>query len=188
MLLEPLNGHHEPCWAAVGVRIFEISGCGIHRGTRGGHSGASGEVARAVLVPRSQLHRLNCVGIELGDGRLRLAGKALEALHAPRYPPSSIPTETEAKFSLGSEKMASWLSGYSRGVDARRRLHGCSAELAIRYGQPQFITEDICYSHSGGPGEPRGVTRDPRGRPPRRPDGPDGVGRARRHIPGREKG
>ena len=51
-----------------------------------------------------------------------------------------------------------------------------------------FFTENNCYSHLGGPGEPRGATRDPRGRDLRRPDGPDDDGLARRHSPAGEKG
>ena len=50
-----------------------------------------------------------------------------------------------------------------------------------------FHTHD-CSSHLGGPGEPGGATRDPRGRDLRRPDGPDDDGRSRRHFPGRVKG
>ena len=45
-----------------------------------------------------------------------------------------------------------------------------------------------CSSHLGGPGEPQSATRDPQGRPPRRPDGPDDEGVARRHFPSPKKG
>ena len=40
---------------------------------------------RRVPVPRSQLHRLVADGIELVDGRLRLAGKASETLRSSSY-------------------------------------------------------------------------------------------------------
>ena len=50
-----------------------------------------------------------------------------------------------------------------------------------------FHTHD-CSSHLGGPGEPGGATRDPRGRDLRRPDGPDDDGRSRRHFPGGGRG
>ena len=41
---------------------------------------------------------------------------------------------------------------------------------------------------SGGPGEPSGATRDPRGRPGRPPDCPDGRRTAPTHVPAWEKG
>ena len=57
--------------AGDGRRVYDPVGDGIHQGTRGGHYGTPGTVARRVPVPRSQLHRLVADGIELGDGRLR---------------------------------------------------------------------------------------------------------------------
>ena len=58
----------------------------VHREVR--RMGATpGMVARRVPVPGSQLHRLVADGIELVDGRLRLAGKASETLRSSSYLP-----------------------------------------------------------------------------------------------------
>ena len=140
-------------------------------------------------VPVTRLS-FSCRGIDqlpVADGRSDLAGKASESFPGAWYPPSSICWERKAKFSLGSEQMASWLSGYSCGVQHNRCLHGCSAvRVKIDRSVPNS-TGNNCSSHLGGPGEPQSATRDPQGRPPRRPDGPDDEGVARRHFPGKEK-
>ena len=80
------------------------------------------------------------------------------------------------------------LHGPPKGCPARSALAGLQRRTRRGDRPTLFFTENNCYSHLGGPGEPRGATRDPQGRPPRRPDGPDDDGRARRHFPGWVKG
>ena len=65
--------------------------------------------------------------LELGGGRLRMAGKALESFFATSYPLSTYPWDRGAKSSTTSEQVASSLSGYPSGVQHDRRLQRCRA-------------------------------------------------------------
>ena len=169
-------------------RDLEPVGLGIDFGVDNDHHGTSGHIAQEVSDIAAQF---TCQGgkvLHLGGGRLRMAGKALESFPAAWYPLSTYPWDRGAKSSTASEQVASWLSGYPCGVRHDRRLHGCSAVRAEETRDTFQRTENNCYSHLGGPGEPRGATRDPQPRPPRRPDGPDDEGVARRHFPAGERG
>ena len=91
-------------------------------------------------------------------------------------------------FAVASAKLTSWFGvwvGVHRGIGLTGKER---AELGHEYRHIFARTENNCSSHLGGPGEPRGATRDPQGRPPRRSDGPDDEGVARRHVPGGERG
>ena len=152
------------------------------------HRRASDELVRCTTVIAAQFScRLN-QPIHFVNDRLRMTRKALESFQATWYPLSTYPWDPGAKSSTSSEQMASWFSGYQCGVQHDRRLQGCSA-VRVKIGRSvPNSTENNCSSHLGGPGEPRGATRDPQGRDLRRPDGPDDDGRARRHFPAGEKG
>ena len=169
-------------------RPFKPAGCGIDDRDGSNHRRASDELVRCTTVIAAQLTCRKRLCLELGGGRLRMAGKASESFPATWYPLSTYPWDPGARSSTASEQMASWLSGYPGGVQHDRRLQGCSAVRAEETRDTFQHTGNNCSSHLGGPGEPRGATRDPQGRPPRRPDGPDDGGRSRRHFPGREKG
>ena len=52
-------------------------------------------------------------------------------------------------------------------------LAGCSAKLGNETRDTFQHNKKSCYSHLDESGEPRGATRDPRGRSWRPPDGPD---------------
>ena len=109
-------------------RDLELVGLGIDFGVNKDRCDALRDVVKRVSVTRPSF---SCRGIDqlpVADGRSDLAGKASESFPGAWYPPSSICWERKAKFSLGSEQMASWLSGYSCGVQHNRCLHGCSAK------------------------------------------------------------
>ena len=169
-------------------RDLEPVGLGIDFGVDNDHHDTSGHIAQEVSDIAAQFTCRVTFLLELGGGRLRMAGKALESFPAAWYPLSTYPWDPGAKSSAASEQTASWLSGCPCGVQHDRRLHGCSAARRRGYVTKYGCTGNNCSSHLGGPGEPRGATRDPQGRPPRRPDGPDDDGRARRHFPARERG
>ena len=169
-------------------RDLELAGLGVNFGVDNDHLDTSRHDARRVPVTRPSFSCRCTEQLPVGAGRLRMAGKASESFPAAWYPPSSICWEGKAKSSLASEQMASWLSGYSCGVQHDRPLQGCSAELGHGYRPTFSFTGNNCSSHLGGPGEPWGATRDPRGGYIRGPDGPDNDRRARRHFPAREKG
>ena len=179
-------------WSIDERRDLEPVGLGIDFGVDNEHHDTSGRDAGRVPVTRPSFscRKVSCVAV--GGGRLRMAGKALEPFQATWYPLSTYSWDPGAKSSTASEQTASWLSGYPCGVQHDRPLQGCSAELGHGYRPTLCFTGNNCSSHLGGPGEPRGATRDPQGRPPRRPDGPDDDGRddgrARRHFPAGERG
>ena len=169
-------------------RVYKFSGHRIDDGAQGNHRGAFGLLARALPDIAAQLTCRQQEVLELGGGRLRMAGKALESFPAAWYPLSTYPWDRGAKSSTASEQVASSLSGYPCGVQHDRPLQGCSAvRVKIDRSVPN-VTGNNCSSHLGGPGEPRGATRDPRGRDLRRPDGPDDGARRGVYLPGGERG
>ena len=169
-------------------RPFKPAGCGIDDRVGSDHRRASDELVRCTTVIAAQLTCRKRLCLAVSGGRLRMARKALESFLATWYPLSTYPWDRGAKSSTASEQVASWLSGYQCGVQHDRPLQGCSAVRAEETGDALQHTGNNCSSHLGGHGEPRGATRDPQGRPPRRPDGPDDEGVARRHVPARERG
>ena len=169
-------------------RDLELAGLGVNFVVDNDHLDTSRHDARRVPVTRPSFSCRWQEVLELGGGRLRMAGKASESFPAAWYPPSSICWEGKAKSSLASEQMASWLSGYSCGD---QHNGACMVAAPVRRvgTTPKYGSHwDNCSSHLCGPGEPWGATRDPRGGYLRRPDGPDDDGRARRHFPGKERG
>ena len=108
-------------------RAIHPADSGLHFGAYGGHLGATSEVARPLWDIAAQPSPLLGGGIELGNGRLRMAGKASEPLHAAWYPPSTYHWDLGAKRSTGSGQMASWFSGYSCGAEHVGALALCSA-------------------------------------------------------------
>ena len=59
-------------------RVDDAAAEGIHHGTHGGHPGALNEVARALPDIARLPTQLLADRLELGGGRLRMAGKASE--------------------------------------------------------------------------------------------------------------
>ena len=59
-------------------RVVDAAAEGIHHGTHGGHPGALNEVARALPDIARLPTQLLADRLELGGGRLRMAGKASE--------------------------------------------------------------------------------------------------------------
>ena len=114
-------------------RVYKFSGHGIDDGAQGNHRGAFGLLARTLPDIAAQFTCRVNLCLEVGGGRLRMAGKALESFPAAWYPLSTYPWDRGAKSSTASEQVASWLSGYPCGVQHDRRLHGCSAELGHGY-------------------------------------------------------
>ena len=120
----------QPAWVARGQRrAFHAAGTGIHCGHVTHHGGAKKHAAKEVWDIAAQLTCRQQEVLELGGGRLRMAGKALESFPAARYPLSTYPWDPGAKSSAASEQTASWLSGCPCGVQHDRRLQGCSPEL-----------------------------------------------------------
>ena len=108
-------------------RAIHPAGSGFHHGAYGGHPGATREVARPLRDIAAQPSPLLGSSIELGNGRLRMAGKPSEPLHAAWYPPSTYHWDLGAKRSTGSGQMALWFSGYSCGAEHVGTLALCSA-------------------------------------------------------------
>ena len=175
-------------WSIDERRDLEPVGLGIDFGVDNEHHDTSGRDAGRVPVTLPSFTCRKRLLLAVGGGRLRMTGKALEPFQATWYPLSTYPWDPGAKSSTASEQMASWLSGYPGGVQHDRPLQGCSAVRAEEKCRRLCTTENNCSSHLGGPGEPRGATRDPQGRFPWLSDGPDNEGVARRHVPARERG
>ena len=113
---------------SVDVRLLvELAGCRIDDGINNDHRRASGEVAQPLPVIAAPRSPKICPRLHLANAWPDLANKASEPSRATSYPLSYLSWQGLAKSAAGSEQMASWLSGYSCGVQPRRRLQRCSA-------------------------------------------------------------
>ena len=70
-------------------RVYKFSGLGINDCAQGNHRGAFGLLARALPDIAAQFTCRVTFLLELGGGRLRMAGKALESFPAACYPLST---------------------------------------------------------------------------------------------------
>ena len=112
---------------STSVETWSFWPCDRLWGVDSDHHDTSGQdTGRVPMTRRSFLCRKRLC-LELGGGRLRMAGKALESFPTTWYSLSTYPWDPGAKSSTTSEQTASWLSGYPCGVQHDRRLQGCSA-------------------------------------------------------------
>ena len=154
------------------------------------HRGALGLVACGLPASAAQLTHAEsaCVlkSAAAGSGRPERPRNRFLSLDT-RFRPTLGTVEPRAR-----THRSNWHCGYPDIHVESSTIGACMvAASAVRPrggGTKYGCTGNNCSSHLGGPGEPRGATRDPQGRRLRRPDGPDDDGRARRHFPGREKG
>ena len=116
-------------WSIDERRDLELVGLGIDFGVDNDHHDTSGQDVGRVPVTQTSFSCRKKLCLELGGGRLRMAGKALESFPTTWYPLLAYPLDPGAKSSTTSEQTASWLSGYPCGVQHDRRLQRCSAEL-----------------------------------------------------------
>ena len=154
------------------------------------YSGTLGAIARVPSDSDDQLAGQLRSFLTHADGNQRLAGKPSDSLKIARQPPRTYLREAGAKRPSVSDQLAPWFSGWVAVQGPMRGLAGCSPEL--REGDSDcFSTKLIsksCNSDSDASGEPSGATRDPRGRPPRRPTCSDGRRTAPTKSPGKERG
>jgi hypothetical protein len=157
------------------------------RGMHGVYTGTLRLVARPLPVRGCHFHRIRGKTISLaaaGSGwptRRRNHFKPLCTGHRPyrgTLKPSARLDRTNWHHGLPDGKP--WMGRC-------RALQSEPANLSTKRGHGQIWADNL-ETHLGGPGEPSGATRRPRGRPWRPPECPDGHGRLRRQSPAWVKG
>ena len=169
-------------------RVYKPSGSGIDGGYRVGHADATGEVARSLSdIARLPTHRARRT-TRGGRRRARNGRQGNGALlnHAlPTFDPILGPRSQE-RSRIGANGIVVLRLRVPCLLDAG----SCSLALMWREWTTGSVFGRVprYKADSGGPGEPSGATRDPRGRPGRPPDCPDGRRTAPTHVPGRVRG
>ena len=152
------------------------------------YPGTLGAIARVPSDSDDQLAGQLRSFLTHADGNLRLAGKPSDSLKIARQPPRTYLREAGAERPSVSDQLAPWFSGWVAVQGPMRGLAGCSPELREGDCFLKKLISKSCNSDSDAPGEPSGPTRDPRGRPPRRPTCSDGRRTAPTKSPGGERG